>query len=527
MEFLHLVSKGIVTVALAVASVFGYQPTPTLAPEVTPEIVREDAPILGQSLPQGTGVFETSLVSRIESTDTSMELTANAIRGGGTLSGYNCFTLDEGKAEAENVCGTISGTTVSSLTRGLSYANGTTTVSGNKFAHRRGANVKITDFPLLQIIRNLLNGEETFENKLAYTSHPTFTSGTQLIDKTYADNLANQGAATSSPDNAGISEESTKLETASSTPFDANNPHYISSENATSTYNAGAAGGNGLNVVITQNDNKIDSSFLRQSDVFSWSGNNTHSGTNLFTASTTHSATTTAAKTAKVIDFDVTVSATASTTFTGYSLPQPAYIATSTGKLLLSDANAYGAQNFDGFVVSSGVNGDTIYLQKDGIVPGFSGLTAGAKYYVQDAVGTIGVTAGTAEIEVGQAISDTEILITGAAISGSMQYLGSIAMTSSACVLYATSTYPMAKNIIVEGSYDSGGNPAWGIADTHFLTKYGPTSMTSAFEVTDTGPTHTRVIGVAAWNKTTDVISYTVTNGGGSASCTGTVYFYR
>jgi hypothetical protein len=39
-------------------------------------------------------VFENSLQSRISSTDASMTLVANSVRGGSTISGYQCFTID-------------------------------------------------------------------------------------------------------------------------------------------------------------------------------------------------------------------------------------------------------------------------------------------------------------------------------------------------------------------------------------------------------------------------------------------------
>ena len=81
----------------------------------------------GTALPQGPAVFETSLQDRISSTDTSLTLVANSVRGGSTLSGYNCFTIDEGLSAAEYVCGSVSGTTVSSLERGIDPLTGTTT----------------------------------------------------------------------------------------------------------------------------------------------------------------------------------------------------------------------------------------------------------------------------------------------------------------------------------------------------------------------------------------------------------------
>lgn len=133
------------------------------------------------SLPNGTAVFETSLASRISATDTSMTLVTNSANGE-TVNGYDCFTLDEGRTDAEYVCGTVSGTSVTGLERGISYANGTTTSPSRAHVHRVGANVKKTDFPLIQRLRNILGGVEGLPGPISYATHPTFTSNTQLVD---------------------------------------------------------------------------------------------------------------------------------------------------------------------------------------------------------------------------------------------------------------------------------------------------------------------------------------------------------
>jgi hypothetical protein len=138
-------------------------------------------PTLGVALPSGAAVFETSLQDRISSTDTSMVIVSATARGGGTLSGYQCFTIDEGRSDAEFVCGTLTGTTLSSLERGLDPLNGTSTVAALKFTHRKGANVKITDFPLLQRLRNQVNGAEAFETALSYASALSFSTTSNQI----------------------------------------------------------------------------------------------------------------------------------------------------------------------------------------------------------------------------------------------------------------------------------------------------------------------------------------------------------
>src|SRR4051794_36148700 len=96
----------------------------------------------GSALPQGPALFETSLASPLGKTDTSMSLVSNSIAGGDSLSGYNCFTIDEGRSDNEYVCGSVSGTSVTALERGLSFTNGTTTVTALEYTHRVGSDIK-------------------------------------------------------------------------------------------------------------------------------------------------------------------------------------------------------------------------------------------------------------------------------------------------------------------------------------------------------------------------------------------------
>lgn len=81
-------------------------------------------------------------------------------------------------------------------------------------------------------------------------------------------------------------------------------------------------------------------------------------------------------------------------------------------KAFLSDANDLVRNKFTGFAVSSATGaGESFDLSPFGIVPGFTGLLKGAYYYLQDTAGTIGTTKGSTPILVGQAISDTEIVV--------------------------------------------------------------------------------------------------------------------
>jgi len=225
---------------------------------------------LGAALPGATAVFETSLASPITSTATSMTLSANAVRGGGSISGYNCLTVDEGKAEAETLCGTVSGTSVTGISRGISQSTGTTTVAILKFAHRRGANVKITDFPIIQILKAQNNGEDTFENPIRYAS--TVSTSTLALN---TNNIASVGYVTSAALNAGnvltatetsggFVELATGTEAANGTSSGTVGRLALPASIASSTYNSTGAN----QVVVTNGSNKIDNNFIATSTLF-------------------------------------------------------------------------------------------------------------------------------------------------------------------------------------------------------------------------------------------------------------------
>lgn len=98
-------------------------------------------------------------------------------------------------------------------------------------------------------------------------------------------------------------------------------------------------------------------------------------------------------------------------TINGATLPVPVYQSAADNELYKCDANVTTKLNFIGFAVSNSTDGNAINFQGDGIVKGFTGLTEGTRYYVQDTAGTIGTTPGTYRVLVGQAISQTELLI--------------------------------------------------------------------------------------------------------------------
>jgi hypothetical protein len=98
-------------------------------------------------------------------------------------------------------------------------------------------------------------------------------------------------------------------------------------------------------------------------------------------------------------------------TINGATIPVPVYQSKVDNELYACDANDNTRYKFIGFVTSNGTNGNPAIFQGSGLVSGFTALAEGEKYYVQDAVGTIGTTPGTQVILVGVAVSETELLI--------------------------------------------------------------------------------------------------------------------
>lgn len=230
-------------------------------------------------------MFQTSLASRITSTDTSMTLVTNST-GGTAVSGYHCFTIDEGRSDAEFVCGSVSGTTVSSLERGISYTNGTSTVASIEHIHRAGATVKITDYPLIQRLRNLFNGQEFIPNLMTYFTGTACSVGSPngtICDKHYIDTQVSAGAANGNDTTAGLVQTATGLQAASSTSIGSTLARLTLGANlATSSPWSGAS----LNIVVSQNDGKISPVFLN-----GFQDNYTFNGTSTFATSTVASTT--------------------------------------------------------------------------------------------------------------------------------------------------------------------------------------------------------------------------------------------
>ena len=165
------------------------------------------------AIPKVVASYATTLANKISSSATSMTLVTGTDDAGNSLSGTFGFVIDKGTASEEFVIGSVSGTAVTSMTRGLDPQNPSTEVSALKKEHRRGATVEITDYPVLGRLARILNGDDTIPNRLAYASEPTWTSGSsQLATVKKVEDTANAGAADASTTVKGIAEEATQAE---------------------------------------------------------------------------------------------------------------------------------------------------------------------------------------------------------------------------------------------------------------------------------------------------------------------------
>lgn len=186
--------------------------------------------------------------------------------------------------------------TISGCTRGLSPLTPYTASSTLQFSHAGGTSVIFSDPPQIFNQAAFKDNDEavtglwTF-NTILPTSSITPTSSAQFTTKTYVDNVALSGAATSSETQAGISELATALEQASSTDLGANRPTVLQAKYATDTPQSGCADGYSATAgagctVIARLTGKIRQTWLDLTEAFTWTGTQTFNATTTFSAAT-------------------------------------------------------------------------------------------------------------------------------------------------------------------------------------------------------------------------------------------------
>jgi len=291
--FLTKIGIGIIAIAIAIAGILDFAPKSQFTKlnldfqntiekyerEIAQlkgelQLQKEQMAQLGATIPKVVALFETSLATKISSTATSMTLTSGTDKAGNDLSGYICFVIDEGTASEEFVCGDVSGTSVSNMIRGIDPVDGDTEVSALKKEHRRGASVKVSNYPYLGILARILNGDETIPNKLSYESQPTFTSDEDIITKKYADDLSYSGAPDASDTVKGVVEIATLDELVAHTQYGDTGAELVLPNSLTAVTSQSAH-----TIVVSDENGKIDQSYLNLEDDYSWTGTHTFNGT--------------------------------------------------------------------------------------------------------------------------------------------------------------------------------------------------------------------------------------------------------
>lgn len=149
---------------------------------------------MAQSLPKTAAVFETTLAAQVVAGDASVTLTSVLDADGNTLAaGLYGFTIDgDVENSREYIIGTLSGSTVSGI---LSISTQNASTSGIAKYHRRGASIAITDWVALGRIGAVARGDSGFDATapLFYDAAPTFSTGNQIVTKTYVDSVVAGG----------------------------------------------------------------------------------------------------------------------------------------------------------------------------------------------------------------------------------------------------------------------------------------------------------------------------------------------
>ena len=149
-----------------------------------------DLGVLGASIPTVVADFDDSLASRITSSASSLTLTRGTVAStGASLSGLYGFRIDD-----EYMTATCVATACTIVARGLDPIDGSSSVTALKAEHRRGAVVKISNFPQLALISRMLNGQDSIPGNI-YSSSTTYVppSAAYFASKYYVDSVGAGG----------------------------------------------------------------------------------------------------------------------------------------------------------------------------------------------------------------------------------------------------------------------------------------------------------------------------------------------
>jgi len=144
----------------------------------------------------------------------------------------------------------------------------------------------------------------------------------------------------------------------------------------------------------------------------------------------------------------------AGATINGATLPVPVYQNTTDNEYYACDGNDLAALKFQGFAITNGTDGNPMSIQFNGVVDGFTGLDEGVPYWLSDTVGTIQNTPGTYAVQVGVAISQTQLLIRKGQVfsSGNTGSLGTASGSTAVSCGFRPSRIRLSARSVTQGS---------------------------------------------------------------------------
>ena len=150
---------------------------------------------VGATLPTVIALYEDTLAQKINNTSTS---TFTLVRGTDkqdrNIDGYFGFVIDEGTSVEEFFLATCLATACTIDTRGIDVIDGKTDVLENQYEHRRGAVVKMTNYPQLAVLTRIVNGDESLDNFMYVSSSTNLPFlDAQLATKYYVDTVGAGG----------------------------------------------------------------------------------------------------------------------------------------------------------------------------------------------------------------------------------------------------------------------------------------------------------------------------------------------
>lgn len=434
---------------------------------------------LGVAIPTVIALYTDSLATRMTETESaSFTLVRGTDKQDRSLNGYYGFVIDEGSTSEEFILANCVATACTIVTRGIDIVDGSTSVSTLQHEHRRGATVKISNFPQLAVLSRILNGIESASSTFKFGSGETTDNKylkadngtTNLPFLSYNESLGRWqfsddgvstitmvtssagGLSASTTKAIGITDSKIHLN-ASSTQFgyDASGylyaiPYFYNAATFKSTITVNGAmtvaAGSGTIYVPTPSD----------------AGMAANKG---------------------YVDTNIEYGAVTGTTGIAVSAGDALYISSTSTLFKTSSSAASSTFQFVGIAIESASAAATVrYAPPGGKVCAYSGLSAGYSYYLNGTAGQLATTPGSFHAMVGRAVTANCILVT------TPKFIRTGSQTASGVTSYFQETGFYPAHITIKAGSAGVGGQTGGLSigdDTNTCIDYDGTAGSAAY----------------------------------------------